>query len=264
MNKRDVTFDLMKGLGILLMMVCHMPDIPKGVHQFVYSFHMPLFFIISGYFTKKRDRIDENYVSDLLKKLVLPFIIVQFALVLWGGVMSIAKHDMNFLYRYFCEFVWTSALPWHTNYGDIYTGAVWFLLAMFWAKLFFSYLLSKSKHYFLICFIISTIVNVTCIYCRQILYLPTFIIQGAGAVQLLAVGYWFKQNELPGWTVFVGAIAWLLAMVFGGIDLYGCYYKLYPVSIFGAIGGVYVLYLLSRNVVNMLKNICPPPVVKIC
>ena len=124
-------------------------------------------------------------------------------------------------------------------------------------EIVFSYLLSKSKHYFLICFIISTIVNVTCIYCRQILYLPTFIIQGAGAVQLLAVGYWFKQNELPGWTVFVGAIAWLLAMVFGGIDLYGCYYKLYPVSISGAIGGVYVLYLLSRNVVNMLKNICP-------
>jgi fucose 4-O-acetylase-like acetyltransferase len=46
MKKRDSLLDLMKGVGILLVMFAH---IYKGqLTYFIYLFHMPLFFIITG------------------------------------------------------------------------------------------------------------------------------------------------------------------------------------------------------------------------
>lgn len=50
-NNRDIRFDLMKGIGILCMLVGHYSD-NHILHQLIYSFHMPLFFVLGGYFTK--------------------------------------------------------------------------------------------------------------------------------------------------------------------------------------------------------------------
>ena len=40
--------DVMRGIGILLVVIGHVFPAGKRVHTFIYSFHMPLFFIISG------------------------------------------------------------------------------------------------------------------------------------------------------------------------------------------------------------------------
>ena len=48
---RDVRFDIMRGIGILLMMLGHIP-IEGVAYKVIYSFHMPMFFILAGYFTK--------------------------------------------------------------------------------------------------------------------------------------------------------------------------------------------------------------------
>ena len=45
--KRDVTYDIMKGVAMLLVMWGH---ISKLGFDFIYSFHMPVFFILSGLF----------------------------------------------------------------------------------------------------------------------------------------------------------------------------------------------------------------------
>lgn len=48
-DNRNRAFDILKGIGILLMMWCHLV---QTQNQFVYSFHIPLFFLISGYYAK--------------------------------------------------------------------------------------------------------------------------------------------------------------------------------------------------------------------
>lgn len=48
---RDVRFDIMRGIGILLMMLGHIP-IEGVAYNVIYSFHMPMFFILAGYFAK--------------------------------------------------------------------------------------------------------------------------------------------------------------------------------------------------------------------
>lgn len=48
--ERNDTIDIMKGIGILLVMLGHFVD--GFAHTFIYSFHMPLFFVLAGYFAK--------------------------------------------------------------------------------------------------------------------------------------------------------------------------------------------------------------------
>ena len=49
--KRDSSIDIVKGIGIILMVIGH-SGCSKWLHDFIYAFHMPLFFICSGYFYK--------------------------------------------------------------------------------------------------------------------------------------------------------------------------------------------------------------------
>ena len=59
MNKRSSEFDILKGIAILLVIIGHVCDylmIGGGWanwHRIIYSFHMPLFFFVSGYFSSK-------------------------------------------------------------------------------------------------------------------------------------------------------------------------------------------------------------------
>ena len=55
---RDITFDIAKGIGIVLVVIGHyIPDnAPSwyiGFVSFVYHFHMPLFFMIAGFFYER-------------------------------------------------------------------------------------------------------------------------------------------------------------------------------------------------------------------
>ena len=44
--------DISKGIGILLVIIGHCVYIGGSIHNWIFSFHMPLFFILSGMFIK--------------------------------------------------------------------------------------------------------------------------------------------------------------------------------------------------------------------
>lgn len=52
--KRNPIPDIMKGIGIMLMMIGHFIS-PGIFHDFIYSFHMPMFFILSGFYGNYTD-----------------------------------------------------------------------------------------------------------------------------------------------------------------------------------------------------------------
>lgn len=68
MIKRDKSIDIVKGFGIALMVIGH-SGCPKWMSDFIYSFHMPLFFICSGYFYKPIKEVKDLF-SFAKKKFV--------------------------------------------------------------------------------------------------------------------------------------------------------------------------------------------------
>lgn len=68
--------DYAKFFGIFLMIFGHIISIDSHIYNFIYLFHMPLFFILSGYLYKKRSK-KENF-TKILWGLLIPYYIYQF------------------------------------------------------------------------------------------------------------------------------------------------------------------------------------------
>lgn len=64
MNKRNVTVDILRGIGIICVIIGHLrhmiPD-DSMINLVIYSFHMPLFLAVSGYLFAKKTEKDRNY-----------------------------------------------------------------------------------------------------------------------------------------------------------------------------------------------------------
>ncbi|MET0365882.1 MAG: acyltransferase family protein [Sphingobium sp.] len=70
--------DAAKGLGILLVIAGHVWWQPGPAHRIIYAFHMPLFFILSGYMVKPQPTI--GLIAKQVRSLFVPF--VAFSLLL--------------------------------------------------------------------------------------------------------------------------------------------------------------------------------------
>ncbi|MDQ0229468.1 acyltransferase family protein [Metabacillus malikii] len=82
MKNRDSYFDNAKFFLILLVVFGHLirsyiddNDFIMNVYKFVYTFHMPAFILISGYFAKGFRK--KGYLEKISKKLILPYLIFQ-------------------------------------------------------------------------------------------------------------------------------------------------------------------------------------------
>lgn len=143
-KKRIGYFDVAKGIALFAVMVGHTSasGVPWHVVQLCYSFDMPLFFMVSGWFCRPTDRLNLAYAKKNAKGLVLPyaiacaFLLVGFTLrglvipEQGGGVAELlGRWSVACLYG--AGGTWPDLLP----AGVIGVGAIWYLLALFFAKL---------------------------------------------------------------------------------------------------------------------------------
>lgn len=83
-TQRYEWLDVAKGIAILLMILGH-TSVPEPVNRFIFAFHMPLFFIASGYCTNWGKNTFLKFLAHKSRTLLVPFFIYS-ALVLLIGV----------------------------------------------------------------------------------------------------------------------------------------------------------------------------------
>lgn len=128
-STRIVWVDYYKAVGIFLIVLGHVSFTPplNEMTNFLFLFHVPLFFFISGYLEKKEKCDAKKYLFKLFKSLIIPYII-------WN-VMFISYHFPVSLKD--CFAVLSGVTLWN--------GASWFLMVLFFLKL--SALLFKNKKF---------------------------------------------------------------------------------------------------------------------
>ena len=137
---REIWADNAKAIGIFLMVLGHNVLANDGVFDFIYSFHMPLFFILSGYFSSAKQELFLPYLKKNVKALLVPYV-VFYLLTLPFGMFVIWAHPYNHPYDGWLEFIMkpliglftvkTTSFAFHTN------GPSWFFVALFIVKLLF-------------------------------------------------------------------------------------------------------------------------------
>lgn len=216
--------DVCKGLGIILVILGHTYYAPQIAYNLIYSFHMPLFFIIAG-FTYDNEKNSKNgfllFAKKKAKSLLIPYFIFAilnlFAQVLWktiylGEDIQLSYFLNNLKGILFCY----SSMQHMPNCSPI-----WFLLCLFIANLILFCLFRLNKK-------ISTIIAIACMLCCYILSLvphdytsypwkfPVFLM----AAFLMYIGYYFRIyiNKLFYWNrrlVLLGSIAiTIIALMF--------------------------------------------------
>lgn len=244
MKKRDTVIDITKAIGILLMIIGHWNGLPYLIRNFIFSFHMPLFFILSGYFYKPKSF--KNVFVSGNKNLLKPYLLTSLfciILCLTTGNFNLAK--LKFIGIIMSNGGWPNEI---FGANLPYIGPIWFFLALYWCKIFYNYLREKTKHYFLYSFLISTI---ALIIGKYVVNLPFGILTGFCGLVFYSMGdYWRNKIILPlkkSYFIF-GCIIWMICICVAHLELASFDCSLYPVSMFAAFIGTYSMYLISKKI----------------
>ncbi len=252
-KQRDITFDIMKGIGILLVVAGHLLGYYyPNINHFFKSFRMPMFFLVAGYFSKPFVDVP-TYKKDIKRffsRLYPPMALTQMMVVGWAVFMAVAKHEgWNPVIRESFSLFWADVFGPETPWGRLTLGVIWFLMALFVAK---SLLipLSRLKQW-------AILVSLVVAYATYLLYkvFPYSIwclSLGLMALPFVTIGWWVKEHPVPLWLKITAVVCWIVAIVFSEIDMYSFTWKIYPLDVLGACGGTYCLYLLCR----LIKNHC--------
>lgn len=191
-KEREHWADIAKGIGIILVIIGHIKFVDDSVREWIYTFHMPLFFFISGYFIKKH----YGFVEDVKHKAyilltsylilgVIEFILEDILLILFGiepQYMTI-KHLIGLIIQ----------LP----NPSVYESQFWFFGCLFITSvilLSLVYILKENRYKILITSIILMVIgtmlikafNIRLIWNIDISLIMTFY---------AACGYFAKQSH---------------------------------------------------------------------
>ena len=144
MKERYDELDLMKGIGILLVYLGHSFNL-KGIDEniiysylwnTIYSFHMPLFFLISGFLMNNGKDIQlKKYYTHKIKRILIPYFFINlidfFPRKLFPNLVN-SKFDIMRVFFYGTKITWF-----------IYTLFMIFMIFPFLEK----YILKKDRYY---------------------------------------------------------------------------------------------------------------------
>jgi acyltransferase len=136
LSENSVNVDFVRGVGIIAVVVGHFAS-PVG--NFIYSWHMPLFFIISGYLTNL-DMDFFLFIKKQFRRLIYPFLIWETIslITLYSKNILLNRLQPDFLLLTLKSFLWMNYHILEGQYGFV----LWFLPALFIGRLLM-YLLIK-------------------------------------------------------------------------------------------------------------------------
>ncbi len=70
--KRIIEIDIVKGILIILVIIGHLPT---SLREYIYQFHMPAFFIVSGFFLPSPAKLNLQHLKRQLQGLLRPYLV---------------------------------------------------------------------------------------------------------------------------------------------------------------------------------------------
>lgn len=255
-KKRIEYFDIAKGIGIILMILGHCRGENKYIENFIYSFHMPLFFFISGYFFKQKE--NKELLRRNFKSLIIPYIITALLIIFYKilRVVLIGNYFevLNILKEWGIAAIYGSGSL--QPFGITPIGAIWFLLALFVA-LYLMNNISKTKYQYLLVAIIAYIGYKTSEY----IWLPFSIQAGMVAIVFVYLGTLARKYDIFNKKIPLEILILLISIVIfctiycGEMSMVRNFYKNGIFDIIGAVCGTFWCIKISQIIEKYTKII---------
>lgn len=263
MNKRIHYFDIAKGIAMLCIIAGHLGNVK--INQLVFSFHVPLFFLVSGYFLNDKLPLAE-YVRDKARRLAIPYVAAWACITVGelikiynlehsviGALKTLANQVLAGLYGNGSEIHWIFL---GGGYGVPTVGAIWFLPALFFALIIVRYFMQWE--YGGICIFLVALLGYES---GKAAWLPLSIQSGMVAASFVYLGmlahkYKIMEKKLPK-EIFAGTVAlWVFCILFcGELYLVENRFNHGLLDYAGALAGGYVVLRLSKMLEEKMRLI---------
>ena len=190
-KNRKQFLDVARGLAIICIVLGHLGQ--GSINRVVFTFHVPIFFLISGYFISAESSVKE-FLKKKIRTLIVPYGVFCLAVILSAVAFDLLlNHGRNAL-QLAAEWFFAALY----GAGDSYTypftiraiGALWFLLATFWGSVALRILLDckAGTRLAVVAAVFALSKWSTCIF-----WFPLSIQAGGAALLYMYIGYLCKD-----------------------------------------------------------------------
>ncbi len=235
--KNIVWIDIAKGIAILLMIIGH-TSIPTVLSNFIWAFHMPLFFIASGWTTNWQKTDFISFTKRKFRTLLVPFFVYSIVLLFIQVPLG-----------------WVDFKHWILKGWGAY--ALWFIPVLFFASLFAKLIYYFKNRYLILgcALIFASISGFLSFYKIQ---LPWTLSTVPYATALVIVGselreYSSRIAESQLWHILILFFVTAGVSYFWRLDL--CFNSILPFLplTIGAIAGTFMIFMVSSGIDKYFK-----------
>ena len=255
-NRRINWIDMAKGYGIIAVFIGHMVQ-NSLLGLFVYSFHLPLFFFLSGYLFNPNDRFGA-FIKKKCRGILLPYFTLGLVVVLCDALYPLLFSGRPFTFRQFL-FCFEQDIPPFLIQNRYAT--LWYLAVLFGVNIAM-YLICRIKN------MIIQAITVCLAFAGGMLY---YTRGGAGifwnidvilpALIFFWAGYFTREKKiidshlavakskptLMFLFLIINIIFNVLTLVISGegLEMYRCSYGIPPFTLLSAFAGIFFVIMLS-------------------
>lgn len=251
-SKRLDWIDIAKGIAIILVIVGHTVPNPSPLRHAIFSFHMPVFFILAGY--TFRPKPWRELLNGSVSRLLVPYVVLALAWQVPTFLMSGAPLTSSTLVAGLKTLVFASGVD-VPGLGVTAVGMAWFLAALFTSRILFNVLVRLFDRRG-IEVVRQGVVCVAIAFCGLSVsryfgaYLPLDLDLSCYIVLLMWIGYTARQRGLePSVSkplLFIGAgVAWLILAALSGLELSSRRVDGFVVATVAALAGSYCVCWVS-------------------
>ena len=251
--------DVGKGIGMVLVIFAH-DHIPMMLKTFIYTFHMPLFFFLSGFlFSPTKYRRFSSFFISKCKSLVIPYF--SFSIIVYSWFLFRFKiGDIDYSSSLFKPLIGTIIGKRNSDW-TVHIGALWFLTCLFITELLFYFLKTRLKTNLLV--VISLIFTSVLGYLYSIFLgepLPWNIDAALIAVLFFGAGHLYKQStqKLSHFlnmkvlliACFLNIVTGYLNFLLSGerVDMYEGLYGSYTLFVISAFSGIIAFLIAVQKI----------------
>ena len=191
--------DIAKGIGILAIVVGHLGIWNAAGEEvsgnWIYSFHVPIFFIIAGYFMTNK-RSFKEFAANKAHRLLLPYLVTCLTIFVIVAALLLVRGDawpsrFKELPSFFmAAFYGTGSWFVKTFFGATPIGPIWFLFALFFASFLQRFAL-KFKHGWLFNLLWTLIAYIT----QKYFWLPFSLQSAALGALFMSFGHYLHKHD---------------------------------------------------------------------
>ena len=243
--------DIARGYCILCVMLGHMEQEAGILRDIVYSFHLPMFFMLSGFLFHPEKYELKVFVKKKIKGLLIPYFFMGSVIIIVNWCFYYFG-DIHALGRYIYELVVQNRF--HT---------IWYLTCLFCTEMIFYFIARyvTANRIKMGILIVEIAIMGLVYYYKGGQPLPWNVDVCTTALLFFYVGYMCQKIKLhvsPKYlvlSVIASCVCIYINLRFEGhgLEMFGCEYAIVPCTFIASVSGAYIVYCIS-NVENKLVS----------